>query len=161
MQASPPSTTRTAPPSRARLKRRLLVVAVAAVIVLSVAAVAIVLLQRETLQIEATGLVMSPDAPQVGMTQLHVNLVLRNVGTATVHLQLMTLWAYDPHNGTLFDAFPHDDVQLVPGETRTFSEVASLTGLWSEAALTVKLFPVNAPSWAAPLVPDEPVAWTA
>ena len=152
--------TRTRPPA-SRRQRRLLVVAVAAVVILSVAAVAIVLLQRQMLEIEATDLVVTSDAPQVGMTQLHVSLVLRNVGSARVHLQWVTLFANDPRNGTLFDTFTHDDIQLEPGGTRTFSDVTNITGYWSGVAFTIKVFPFSSPGWDSPIVPDQPVTWTA
>ncbi len=142
-------------------KRRYLVALVAAVIVLSIASVAILYLQREALEIEATNTAMVPDIPQAGMTQLRASLVLRNVGPATVRLQLMTLFATDPGNGTLFDTFTHENILLEPGGTQTFSEVTNVTGHWTEVALTVKVFPINSPSWDSSLVPDQPVTWTA
>ena len=160
MQSSPPESGTTARRSALGANRRLLVVVVAAVSVISVTAVAILLLQSETLQIEATKLVMATDTPQAGMTQLRVSLVLQNVGRATVRLQWMTLFANGPNNGPLFDTFTRQDIQLEPGGTRTFSEVTNVTGLWHGAAFTVKLFPVDAPSWESPLVPNQPVTWT-
>lgn len=94
------------------------------------------------------------------MTQIHVNVGLRNVGPATVRLEWMTLFANDPHDGTLFETFTHGGIRLEPGETRAFSEVTNVTGEWSAVAFTVKLFPVGAPGWESPLVPGQPVTWT-
>ena len=74
------------------------------------------------------------------MTEVKAVLVLQNVGRSVVHFELLTLFAYDPVNGTLFDTSSHTNVQLNPGETRSFSETTRVTGRWSEVAFTVKVF---------------------
>jgi len=142
----------------------LLVAALSAAIVVGIAVGAVLLVQRASAQISVTdvGLVSdSPESAGSGMTQVKALLVLQNVGRSAVHFELLTLFAYDPVNGTLFDTFSHTNVQINPGETRSFSETTSVTGHWSEVAFTAKVFPSGAPSWARSLVPDQPVTWIA
>ena len=134
---------------------------VAAAVVLSVTVASTLLAQRHALEIEVTDLVIAPDAPQADMTQLHVSLVVRNAGPATVHLQLLTVFVTAANQSVLFDTFSLEAFDLSPGATQTFPEVTNVTGVWSEAAFTVKVFPFNAPSWESPLIPEQPVTWTA
>ena len=141
-------------------RRPLLVLAVAAV-VLSVAAGALLLFQRETLEIRVTNIAMVPDTPETGLTELRVHLVLRNVGSSPVHLDFLTLFAFDPDKGPFFDTFTHTDIRLEPTGTLTFSEITNITGNWSQVAFTVKIFPGRAPSWERSLVSDQPVTWSA
>ena len=135
-------------------------VALSAAVVLSIAA-ATLWVQRASAEISLTDVGLVPDTPESGMTEVKAVLVLQNVGRSVVHFELLTLFAYDPVNGTLFDTFSHRNVQLNPGETRSFSETTSVTGHWSVVAFTVKVFPSGAPSWARSLVPDQPVTWIA
>jgi len=135
-------------------------VALSAAVVLSIAA-ATLWVQRASAEISLTDVGLVPDTPESGMTEVKAVLVLQNVGRSVVHFELLTLFAYDPVNGTLFDTFSHRNVQLNPGETRSFSETTSVTGHPSEVAFTVKVFPSGAPSWARSLVPDQPVTWIA
>lgn len=140
-------------------RRTLLVLAVSVAVVLSVAAVAVLLLQREVVEVRTIDVALVADAPQSGMTQLHASLVLKNVGPSLVHFAWITLFATDPDNGTLFDTFAHFDFQLQPGGTRTFLEVTNITGHWSGVSLTLKIFPDRTPGWESVLVPDRPVTW--
>jgi hypothetical protein len=142
-------------------RRTLLVLVVSAAVVLSVAAGTVLLLQRETLEIRVTDVGMVPNLPGNGMTQLHADLVLRNVGSSPVHFAWVTLFAYDPDNSTLYDTFTHEGIQLGSGKTLAFSETTNITGHWSQVAFTVKVFPAGAPSWERSLVPDQPLTWTA
>lgn len=104
---------------------------------------------------------MVPNVPQNGMTQLHAQLMLRNVGSSPVHFDFLTLFATDPDNGTLYDTFTHTDIQLEPAGTLTFSEITNIIGHWSQVAFSLKIFTARAPSWERSLVPDQPVTWTA
>lgn len=137
-----------------------LVLVMSAAVVLSIAAGAILLLQRPSVEMRVTDVGMVPDAPQVGMTEVHVHLILRNVGSSQTHFAWFTLFAYDPTTDSLFDTWAHMEVRLNPGETRTFSETANVTGHPSGVAFTMKLFPSRAPSWETSLEPDRPVTWT-
>jgi hypothetical protein len=141
-------------------RRTLLVLAVSVAVVLSVVAVAVLLLQREVIEVRAMDVAMVADAPESGMTQLHASLVLKNVGPVPVHFAWITLFATDPGNGSLLDTFTHEDFQLQPGEARTFSEVTNITGHWSGVSLTLKMFPDRTPGWESVLVPGQPVTWT-
>jgi len=145
----------------ARDRRVLFAVALSAAVVVSIAAGAILFVQRASAQISVSDVGLVSDSPQSGMTEVKALLVLQNVGRSVVHFELLTLFASDPVHGTLFDTFSHTNVQLNPGETRSFSESTSVTGHWSEVAFTVKVFPSGAPSWARSLVPDQPVTWIA
>ncbi len=144
----------------ARNRRVVFAVALSAAVVLSIAA-ATLWVQRASAEISLTDVGLVPDTPESGMTEVKAVLVLQNVGRSVVHFELLTLFAYDPVNGTLFDTSSHTNVQLNPGETRSFSETTSVTGHLSEVAFTVKVFPSGAPSWARSLVPDQPVTWIA
>ena len=144
----------------ARNRRVVFAVALSAAVVLSIAA-ATLWVQRASAEISLTDVGLVPDTPESGMTEVKAVLVLQNVGRSVVHFELLTLFAYDPVNGTLFDTSSHTNVQLNPGETRSFSETTSVTGHPSEVAFTVKVFPSGAPSWARSLVPDQPVTWIA
>jgi len=144
----------------ARNRRVVFAVALSAAVVLSIAA-ATLWVQRASAEIALTDVGLVPDTPESGMTEVKAVLVLQNVGRSVVHFELLTLFAYDPVNGTLFDTSSHTNVQLNPGETRSFSETTSVTGHPSEVAFTVKVFPSGAPSWARSLVPDQPVTWIA
>jgi len=144
----------------ARDRQVVFAVALSAAVVLSVAA-AILLAQRASAQISVTDVGLVSNASGSGMTEIQARLVVQNVGRSAVHFELLTLWVYDPVNGTLFDAFSHAKVQLNPGETAMFPETTSVTGNWSEVAFTVKVFPSEAPSWERSIVPDQPVTWTA
>jgi hypothetical protein len=141
-------------------RRTGLVLAVSVAVVLSVAAVAVLLLQREAIEVRAMDVAMVVGAPQSGMTQLHASLVLKNVGPSPVHFSWITLFATDPGNGSLFDTFTHMDFELQPGGTRTFSEVTNLTGHWSGVSLIVKIFSDRTSGWESALVPGQPVTWT-
>ena|SRR2546427_1468484 len=145
----------------ARDRRVLFAVALSAAVVVSIAAGAILFVQHASAQISVTDVSLVSDSPESGMTEVKGVLVLQNVGRSVVHFELLTLFAYDPVNGTLFDTFSHPNVQLNPGEMRSFSETTSVTGHRSEVAFTVKVFPSGAPSWARSLVPDQPVTWIA
>ena len=142
-------------------RRVVLAVVLSAAVVLSVAAWTILWLQRASAQISVTDVGLVSDSPETGMTEVQARLVLQNVGRSVVPFELVTLFAYDPVNGTLFGTFSHTNVRLNPGETRMFSETTSVTGHWSEVAFTVKVFPSGAPRWERSLVPDQPVAWSA
>ena len=144
-----------------RNRRMLLAAALSAALVMSIAAGAILLAPHASAQISVTDVGLVSDSPESGMTEVKAVLVLQNVGRSVVHFELLTLFAYDPVNGTLFDTSSHTNVQLNPGETRSFSETTSVTGHPSEVAFTVKVFPSGAPSWARSLVPDQPVTWIA
>ena len=135
-------------------------VALSAAVVLSIAA-ATLWVQRASAQISLTDVGLVPDTPESGMTEVQVRMVLQNVGRSVVPFELVTLFAYDPVNGTLFGTFSHTNVRLNPGETRMFSETTSVTGHRSEVAFTVKIFPIGAPRWEQSLVPDQPVTWSA
>jgi len=136
-------------------------IVLSAAVVVSIAAGAILLAPHASAQISVTDVGLVSDSPESGMTEVKAVLVLQNVGRSVVHFELLTLFAYDPVNGTLFDSSSHTNVQLNPGETRSFSETTSVTGHPSEVAFTVKVFPSGAPSWARSLVPDQPVTWIA
>jgi len=136
-------------------------IVLSAAVVVSIAAGAILLAPHASAQISVTDVGLVSDSPESGMTEVKAVLVLQNVGRSVVHFELLTLFAYDPVNGTLFDTSSHTNVQLNPGETRSFSETTSVTGHPSEVAFTVKVFPSGAPSWARSLVPDQPVTWIA
>jgi len=136
-------------------------IVLSAAVVVSIAAGAILLAPHASAQISVTDVGLVSDSPESGMTEVKAVLVLQNVGRSVVHFELLTLFAYDPVNGTLFDTSSHTNVQLNPGETRSFSETTSVTGHLSEVAFTVKVFPSGAPSWARSLVPDQPVTWIA
>jgi hypothetical protein len=142
-------------------RRALLVLAVSAAVVLSVAAGVTLWLQRETLELRIADVAVVPNAPENGLTQLHADLVLRNVGSSLVNIDFLTLFASDPEHGTLFGTFTHTGVQLGSGGTLTFSEAANVTGHWSQVAFTVKVFPAGGPSWERSIVSDQPLTWTA
>jgi len=139
----------------------LLAAALSAAVVVSIAAGAILLVQRASAQISVTDVGLVSDSPASGMTEVRARLVLQNAGRSVVHFELLTLFAYDPVNETLFDTFSHTNVQINPGETQAFSETTRVTGHWSEVAFTLKVFPSGAPSWERSLVPNQPVTWTA
>src|SRR2546427_905306 len=63
----------------AQHRRIVLVLAISAAVVLSIGAGAILLL-RPSVEMRVTDVGMVPDSPQVGMTEVHVQLILRNVG---------------------------------------------------------------------------------
>jgi len=142
-------------------RRVVLAVVLSAAVFLSVFAWTILWVQRASAQISVTDLGLVSDSPESGMTEVQALLVLQNVGRSVVHFELLTLFAYNPVNGTLFDTFSHTNVQLNPGETRSFSETTRVRGRWSEVAFTVMVFPSGAPSWARSLDPDQPVTWIA
>ena len=144
-----------------RDRRVVFAIVLSAAVVVSIAAGAILLAPHASAQISVTDVGLVSDSPESGMTEVKAVLVLQNVGRSLVHFELLTLFAYDPVNGTLFDTSSHTNVQLNPGETRSFSETTSVTGHLSEVAFTVKVFPSGAPSWARSLVPDQPVTWIA
>jgi len=144
-----------------RDRRVVFAIVLSAAVVVSIAAGAILLAPHASAQISVTDVGLVSDSPESGMTEVKAVLVLQNVGRSVVHFELLTLFAYDPVNGTLFDSSSHTNVQLNPGETRSFSETTSVTGHPSEVAFTVKVFPSGAPSWARSLVPDQPVTWIA
>ncbi len=144
-----------------RDRRVVFAIVLSAAVVVSIAAGAILLAPHASAQISVTDVGLVSDSPESGMTEVKAVLVLQNVGRSVVHFELLTLFAYDPVNGTLFDSSSHTNVQLNPGETRSFSETTSVTGHLSEVAFTVKVFPSGAPSWARSLVPDQPVTWIA
>ncbi len=144
-----------------RNRRMLLAAALSAAVVVSIAAGAILLVQRASAQISVTDVGLVSDSPASGMTEVRARLVLQNAGRSVVHFELLTLFAYDPVNETLFDTFSHTNVQINPGETQAFSETTRVTGHWSEVAFTLKVFPSGAPSWERSLVPNQPVTWTA
>jgi len=144
-----------------RDRRVVFAIVLSAAVVVSIAAGAILLAPHASAQISVTDVGLVSDSPESGMTEVKAVLVLQNVGRSVVHFELLTLFAYDPVNGTLFDTSSHTNVQLNPGETRSFSETTSVTGHPSEVAFTVKVFPSGAPSWARSLVPDQPVTWIA
>jgi hypothetical protein len=144
----------------ARNRRTVLVIAISVVIVSSIAAGAILLLLRPSVEIVVTNVSMVPDASQNGVTEVRVHLILRNAGSSPSNFALLTLVANDPTKGGLFDTFAHTNVRLEPGETRTFYESTNVTGHWSKVAFTVKVFPSGAPHWERTLVPDQPVTWT-
>jgi len=144
-----------------RDRRVVFAIVLSAAVVVSIAAGAILLAPHASAQISVTDVGLVSDSPESGMTEVKAVLVLQNVGRSVVHFELLTLFAYDPVNGTLFDTSSHTNVQLNPGETRSFSETTSVTGHLSEVAFTVKVFPSGAPSWARSLVPDQPVTWIA
>ena len=145
----------------ARDRRLAFAIAISTAIVLSIAAGAILLRHRPSVEIRVTDVGMISDAPQNGMTEIRLQLILQNVGSSQAHFTLLTLFAYDPAKGTLFGTFAHSEVRLEPGGTRTFSETTFVTGHWSEVAFTVKVFPNGAPSWARSLDPNETLTWTA
>jgi len=132
-----------------------------AAVVVSIAVGAILLAQRASAQISLTDVGLVLDSPENGMTEIHARLVVQNVGRSLVHFGFLTLFAYDPVDGTLFDTFTHADVVLDPGETQMFTETTSVTGPWSEVAFTVKVFPSGAPTWERSLVPYQAVTWVA
>ena len=144
-----------------RDRRVVFAIVLSAAVVVSIGAGAILLAPHASAQISVTDVGLVSDSPESGMTEVKAVLVLQNVGRSLVHFELLTLFAYDPVNGTLFDTSSHTNVQLNPGETRSFSETTSVTGHLSEVAFTVKVFPSGAPSWARSLVPDQPVTWIA
>jgi len=144
-----------------RDRRVVFAIVLSAAVVVSIAAGAILLAPHASAQISVTDVGLVSDSPESGMTEVKAVLVLQNVGRSVVHFELLTLFAYDPVNGTLFDTSSHTNVQLNPGETRSFSETTTVTGHPSEVAFTVKVFPSGAPSWARSLVPDQPVTWIA
>ena len=136
-------------------------IALSAAVGVSIAAGAILLVQHASAQISVTDVGLVSDSPKSGMTEVTALLVVQNVGRSVVHFEFLTLFAYAPGNGTLFDTFSHTKVQLNPGETQAFSETTSVTGHWSEIAFTVKIFLSGAPTWERSLVPDQPVTWSA
>jgi len=144
-----------------RDRKIVLAIALSAAVILSIAAGTLVFVQRASAQISVSDVGVVSDAPQSGMTEIQARLVLQNVGRSAVHFELLTLFAYDPVDGTLFGTFSHNNLQLNPGDTQSFSESASVTGHWSEVAFTVKVFPSGAPSWERSLVPEQPVTWIA
>src|SRR5947199_5882520 len=144
-----------------RDRRVVFAIVLSAAVVVSIAAGAILLAPHASAQISVTDVGLVSDSPETGMTEVQARLVLQNVGRSVVPFELVTLFAYDPVNGTLFGTFSHTNVRLNPGETRMFSETTSVTGHWSEVAFTVKVFPSGAPRWERSLVPDQPVAWSA
>src|SRR5256884_9079160 len=144
-----------------RDRRVVFAIVLSAAVVVSIAAGAILLAPHASAQISVTDVGLVSDSPESGMTEVKAVLVLQNEGRSVVHFELLTLFACDPVNGTLFDTSSHTNVQLNPGETRSFSETTSVTGRLSEVAFTVKVFPSGAPSWARSLVPDQPVTWIA
>ena len=105
-----------------RNRRMLLAAALSAAVVVSIAAGAILLVQRASAQISVTDVGLVSDSPASGMTEVRARLVLQNAGRSVVHFELLTLFAYDPVNETLFDTFSHTNVQINPGETQAFSE---------------------------------------
>jgi len=143
-----------------RKSRTIIAVALSVTALLSVAVATTLWLQRGSVEISVTDVDVVPGAPQSDMTEVHVRLVLQNVGRSVAHFAHLTLFAYDPVNGTLFGTFTHSNVELDPGETQAFSETTTVSGQRSAVAFTVKVFPSGAPSWARPLVPDQPVTWT-
>ncbi|TLZ66211.1 MAG: hypothetical protein E6K12_07115 [Methanobacteriota archaeon] len=143
----------------AQHRRIVLVLAISAAVVLSIGAGAILLL-RPSVEMRVTDVGMVPDSPQVGMTEVHVQLILRNVGSSQAHFAWFTLFAYDPTTGSLFETWAHMEVRLNPGETWRLSGTANVTGHPSGVAFTMKLFPSQAPSWETSLEPDRPVTWT-
>ena len=143
-----------------RNRRVVFAVALSGAVVLSIAA-ATLWIQRASAQISLTDVGLVSDSPESGMTEVQARMVLQNVGRSVVPFELVTLFAYDPVNGTLFGTFSHTNVQLNPGETRVFSETTSVIGHESEVAFTVKVFPSGAPRWERSLVPNQPVTWTA
>src|SRR5437870_13883247 len=148
-------------PTRDRRVVFAIAIVLSAAVVVSIAAGAILLVQHASAQISVTDVGLVSDSPKSGMTEVTALLVVQNVGRSVVHFELVTLFAYDPVNGALFGTFSHTNVQLNPGETRTFSETTSVTGHRSEVAFTVKIFPIGAPRWEQSLVPDQPVTWSA
>src|SRR6058998_1573106 len=117
-----------------RDRRVVFAIVLSAAVVVSIAAGAILLAPHASAQISVTDVGLVSDSPESGMTEVKAVLVLQNVGRSVVHFELLTLFAYDPVNGTLFDTFSHRNVQLNPGETRSFSETTSVTGHWSVVA---------------------------
>jgi hypothetical protein len=138
-----------------------LAVVLSAAVVLSFSAWTILQVTRASAQISVTDVRVVPDTSDSRMTEVRARLVLQNLGRSAVHFAFLTLFAYDPANGTLFDTFSHTNVQINPGQMQAFSEATTVTGHWSEVAFTVKVFPSGAPSWERSLVPDQPVTWTA
>src|SRR5881628_3430733 len=121
-------------PTRDRRVVFAIAIVLSAAVVVSIAAGAILLAPHASAQISVTDVGLVSDSPESGMTEVKAVLVLQNVGRSVVHFELLTLFAYDPVNGTLFDTSSHTNVQLNPGETRSFSETTSVTGHPSEVA---------------------------
>jgi len=111
-----------------RDRRVVFAIVLSAAVVVSIAAGAILLAPHASAQISVTDVGLVSDSPESGMTEVKAVLVLQNVGRSVVHFELLTLFAYDPVNGTLFDTSSHTNVQLNPGETRSFSETTSPAG---------------------------------
>jgi hypothetical protein len=141
-------------------RNRRIALVLSAVIVSSIAGVSMLLSQRPSVEILVSNVNVVPDVPQSGMTQIRLQLILRNVGSSSSSFVLLTLYTTDPNKGSIFDTFSHGNVQLKSGETRTFYEVTNVTGHWSAVAFLVKVFPNGAPSWERSLDPDRSVMWT-
>jgi len=99
------------------------------------------------------------DRPEDGMTELHAFLVLRNPTPSIVRMEWIVLTAYDPEKGTVFDTFVHGPLTIDASATQAFSEVAELTGLWSDVAFEIRIFQEGRPRWEAPVEPGEPIVW--
>src|SRR5438034_5481157 len=98
-----------------RDRRVVFAIVLSAAVVVSIAAGAILLAPHASAQISVTDVGLVSDSPERGMTEVKAVLVLQNVGRSVVHFELLTLFAYDPVNGTLFDSSSHTNVQLNPG----------------------------------------------
>lgn len=135
------------------------VVVIVAVILGVIAGTFVFRQPRDRVEVLVQSVAMLLDDPEDGMTTLHAYLVVRNLRSSPIRIDTIVLVAYDPEEGTLFDTFTHEDVELGVSHSWAFSEVSVLSGLWSDVSFTVRIFPDGSPGWESPLTPDQPVTW--
>lgn len=85
--------------------------------VLSIVTGVFLLRQREGVEILEQDVALLLNVPQVGRTELHVFLVVRNPMSSSIHIDTIVSVAYDPREGALFDTHTHGDVQVSTSQT--------------------------------------------
>lgn len=128
-------------------------------VILSSLAISSVLLQKEVqVEIVVQDVALLTDRPTPGQTELHVYLVLRNLGSSAVGLEHVALWAWDPEKGTLYDTYIHTQVDVQGKSVVAFGESSTLNGIWSEVAFKVRILTPTG-WWETPVTPDHPVVF--
>ncbi|MFA5895548.1 MAG: hypothetical protein WC985_01405 [Thermoplasmata archaeon] len=131
---------------------------VAVVVILGVAAWWFFLRPQDRVEIVVQDVIMLANRPMPNETELHVYLMIRNPRATPLTFTLVSLWAWDPDTGTLYDTYAHENVVVEGRQTWTFSEVSALAGLWSVVAFQVKVF-TSGGSWESNLAPGQPIVY--
>lgn len=76
---------------------------VAVVVILGVAAWWFFLRPQDRVEIVVQDVIMLANRPMPNETELHVYLVIRNPRATPLTFTLVSLWAWDPDTGTLYD----------------------------------------------------------